>query len=103
MHSSTERTLRCREMPTCQRLRSKLTDVGFRLINNGFLIEWAVQGVGRIVGYLPRTETQHTKISKKNVLAILQCREVTVTCLLSLTFYKVGNRFFFSHVQKNFI
>ena len=71
MHTWSEGTSSLRKTRTSQRLRGYDTDVGFRLINTGFVIEFAVRRwVGRKVS--TSRQTQHRKISKKNILAIIQ-------------------------------
>jgi hypothetical protein len=72
LHACCERTLKLLQLGRHQRLKDPVTEVGFKLINDVFVIVLTILYAGRPVS-IPRTETQHTKIPRKHIVAKLQC------------------------------
>jgi hypothetical protein len=72
IHASPDGRWKSTQLAHRQRSNGPVTEAGFKVINDVFVIDQAVQCAGRLVS-TPRTETQHTKIPRKHILAVFQC------------------------------
>jgi hypothetical protein len=59
-------------------MNASVSEVVFMLINDVFVKGRAAQYAGRLVS-TPRTETQHTKISRRHILAMFHCHLSAIT------------------------